>query len=352
MASRATFDPNDGQSLSAAAWKNRAVAWSYEPGSTFKPFVVAGALAKGVLNRQEQIDCGQGETRLGGRVLHDTHAYGQLSVADVLVKSSNIGMAQIGAQTFQRAAPWDPSRLWFRPSDGSALPGEMAGMLRPVKEWSSYSKASLSMGQEVTVTPLQMITAHAALANGGVWISPEFVLSVARGGSQTSQWPGPGPQGHVDGEALERGLPPSVVSQATDPAVARWLIEEPMTEVVRRGTGQRAQLPGYRVFGKTGTAQKLDRTTGTYSATKYVGSFFAGHPPAIRGSSCLVVVDEPSTNGSHYGGTVAAPSAAKILWETLVHLHVPARRPLDRWLAHCSNGRAGTLNWNAVCVAT
>jgi cell division protein FtsI/penicillin-binding protein 2 len=309
MASRPAFDPNDPESVSQDAWKNRAVAWMYEPGSTFKPFVVAGALERSLLNRDDEIDCGGGETRLGSRLLHDTHPYGRLSVTDVLVKSSNIGMARIGARLSNQQLYATILSFGFGRSTGSGLPGEMAGMLRPLKEWSSYSSASLSIGQELAVTPLQMICAHSALANGGTWISPKLVLSTA-------------------GTSADRGLDSrastSIVSKATDRPAARWLVEQPMTEVVRRGTGQRAQIAGYTVFGKTGTAQKLDPETGGYSATKYVGSFLCGAPAADPRVLVLVVVDEPTTNGSHYGGTVAAPAAAEILRQTLIHLRVAA----------------------------
>ncbi|HUE14297.1 MAG TPA: penicillin-binding protein 2 [Planctomycetaceae bacterium] len=322
MASRPTFDPNDPESVSPAVWKNRAVAWMYEPGSTFKPFVVAGALQRGLLNRDDEIDCGNGETRLGSRLLHDTHPYGRLSVTDVLVKSSNIGMSQIGARLSNEQLHATILSFGFGRPTGSGLPGEMPGMLRPFKDWSSYSSASLSIGQELAVTPLQMICAHSALANGGTWISPKLVLSATRGPLERSQWARTGGQGVSAVPALDGGLPSSIVSKATDRSAARWLVEQPMTEVVRRGTGTRAQLTGYAVFGKTGTAQKLDSATGTYSTTKYVGSFLCGAPAADPRVLVLVVVDEPATNGSHYGGTVAAPAAAEILHQTLIHLRV------------------------------
>ena len=322
MASRPTFDPNDPESVSSRVWKNRAVAWMYEPGSTFKPFIVAGALERGLLRRDDEIDCGGGETRLGSRLLHDTHPYGRLSVTDVLVKSSNIGMARIGARLSNEQLHATILSFGFGRSTGSGLPGEMPGMLRPIREWSSYSNASLSIGQELAVTPLQMISAHSALANGGTWISPKLVLSATRGPVGNSQRPGTGGQSVSAARAIDVGLPSSVVSKATDRSAARWLIEQPMTEVVRRGTGTRARLAGYAVFGKTGTAQKLDPETGTYSATKYVGSFLCGAPAADPRVLVLVVVDEPTTNGSHYGGTVAAPAAAEILRQTLIHLRV------------------------------
>jgi cell division protein FtsI (penicillin-binding protein 3) len=323
MATRPAFDPNVPESLSPAVWKNLAVSWMYEPGSTFKPFVVAGALQRGLLKREEEIDCGDGEVQLGGRLLHDTHPYGRLSITDVLVKSSNIGMARIGGRSSKEQLYSTILAFGFGRPTGVGLPGEISGLLRPIKEWSSYSNASLSMGQELAVTPLQVISAHSALANGGVWTSPKIVRSTARGALGSLLGPELGrPIGRDEPGATVRLSGPSVVSKATDAATARWLIEHPMTEVVSRGTGTYAQIAGYRVFGKTGTAQKLDRETGTYSASKYVGSFLCGAPASDPQVVVLVVVDEPTTNGTHYGGTVAAPAAATILRQTLTHFQI------------------------------
>jgi cell division protein FtsI (penicillin-binding protein 3) len=311
MASRPAFDPNRPERASEDAWKNRAIAWTYEPGSTFKPFVVAGAIERGRIRPDEEIDCAGGEARLAGRVLHDTHPYGLLSVVDVLVKSSNIGMSRIGGRLSNAELFATIAAFGFGRASGLGLPGEIVGTFRPVKDWSSYSNASLSMGQELAVTPLQMICAHSALANNGTLISPKLVLRTlaATAGNQTE---------------LSLAIP--VVSRATDYTSARWLVQGPMVEVVRRGTGTRANLRGYSVFGKTGTAQKLDRQTGGYSADKYVGSFLCGAPASAPRVLVLVVVDEPST-GSHYGGTVAAPAAAEILRQTLAHLRVPPDEP-------------------------
>ncbi|HEV3303340.1 MAG TPA: penicillin-binding protein 2 [Planctomycetaceae bacterium] len=308
MASRPAFDPNHPEGVSDDAWKNRAVAWIYEPGSTFKPFVVAGAIDRGRVRLDEEIDCAGGETRLASRVFHDTHPYGLLSLGDVLVKSSNIGMSQIGGRLSNAELFATIATFGFGRVPGSGLPGEVAGMLRPVKVWSSYSNASLSIGQELAVTPLQMISAHSALANGGTLMSPKLVLRTLNGSANA---------------ATEVPLATNVVSKATDHHTARWLVDGPMRDVVLRGTGTRANLPGYSVFGKTGTAQKLDAAIGTYSADKYVSSFLCGAPAENPRVVVLVVVDEPSTGGSHYGGTVAAPAAAEILRQTLAHLRVP-----------------------------
>jgi cell division protein FtsI (penicillin-binding protein 3) len=323
MASRPTFDPNLPESLSPAVWKNLAISWMYEPGSTFKPFVVAGALQRGLLKRDEEIDCGNGEVQLGGRLLHDTHPYDKLNVTDVLVKSSNIGMACIGGRLANEQLYATILSFGFGRPTGVGLPGEIGGLLRPSKDWSSYSNASLSMGQELAVTPLQVISAHCALANGGVWTSPKIVRSMTRGslGCLLGKELGGSYAGDESATSV-RLSGSSVVSKATEAATARWLIEKPMTEVVRRGTGTHAQIAGYTVFGKTGTAQKLDRETRSYSATKYVGSFLCGAPASDPRVLVLVVVDEPTTSGTHYGGTVAAPAAAAILRQTLIHLQI------------------------------
>jgi cell division protein FtsI (penicillin-binding protein 3) len=315
MASRPAFDPNRPEGVSDEAWNNRAIAWMYEPGSTFKPFVVAGAIERGRIRPDEEIDCAGGETRLASRVLHDTHPYGLLSVADVLVKSSNIGMSRIAARLSNKELFATIATFGFGRAPGSGLPGEIAGLLRPVKGWSSYSNASLSIGQELAVTPLQMIAAQSALANGGTLISPKLVLRALRATTD-----------------VETDLPlaTSVVSRAADHETARWLVEGPMRDVVLRGTGTRANLPGYSVFGKTGTAQKLDPETRTYSVDKYVGSFLCGAPAAAPRVMVLVVVDEPSVGGSHFGGTVAAPAAAEILRQTLAYLKVPPDQSQDK----------------------
>ncbi len=317
MASRPAFDPNRREGVSEEAWMNRAIAWMYEPGSTFKPFVVAGALDRARVRPDEEIDCAEGEAHLAGRVFHDTHPYGMLSVADVLVKSSNIGMSRIGGRLSNAELLATIAAFGFGRVPGSGLPGEIAGLVRPIKYWSSYSNASLSIGQELEVTPLQMIAAHSALANGGTLISPKLVLRTLDGSSLDAP--------SSDGPAAKGELPLStpVISHPTKKESACWLVEGPMRDVVLRGTGTRANLRGYSVFGKTGTAQKLDRETGTYSADKYVSSFLCGAPAAAPRVLVLVVVDEPTTSGTHYGGTIAAPAAAEILRQTLGYLRVP-----------------------------
>ncbi len=303
LASRPTYDPNAAGNVRDEAWKNLAVAASYEPGSTFKPFVVAWALQTGAIDRDARFDCEQGAYRMGRRVLHDHHPYGELSLTDVLVKSSNIGMAKIGERLGNEGLYEAAHLFGFGRRTGIPLPGELEGTLRPLSAWTSYSTGSIPMGQELAVTPMQMITAHCALANDGRWQSPRLLRGVASAESFSGRTP--------------RFDLSSVVSETVEPEVARWVIREPLVQVVERGTGKQARIAGYRVFGKTGTAQKIDPETGKISHRHHLSSFLCGAPAEEPRALVLVVVDEPSEGGSYFGGVVAAPHASRILEETL-----------------------------------
>jgi cell division protein FtsI (penicillin-binding protein 3) len=312
MASRPTFDPNRPGDAPDDAWKNLAVSAIFEPGSTFKPFIVASALEQECIALDEQFDCEQGAYRMGRRVLHDTHPYGRLSVTDVLVKSSNIGMAKIGERLTNEGL-YDSAILFgFGRRTGIELPGELRGIVRPLRDWNLYSTGSVPMGQEIAVTPLQLISAHAALANGGQLVSPHLLLATTDGLS-------PPQSGNFDRSH------PILVSKTVSPEVANWLVEGPMTEVVRRGTGRHARLDDYEVFGKTGTAQKPDPETGKYSSQLHVSSFLCGAPAEDPRVLVLILVDEPTVGSTHYGGTIAAPAAASLLRKSLIYLRVPTK---------------------------
>ncbi len=300
MASRPTFDPNRTEAASADSWKNRAIADIYEPGSTFKPFLVSYGLDQGVLHRNDVFDCEHGLYRMGRRVLHDHHNYGSLNLTDVLVKSSNIGMAKIGERLTNERLFAAATLFGFGRKTGIELPGELSGILRPLKQWTSYSTGSIPMGHEVATTPLQLIVAHAALANGGQLLRPRIVLPRAD-----------------DSTAAVR----SIAETTVGPETAHWLIEGPMQEVVTRGTGKRARVPGYHVFGKTGTAQCLS-PNGGYVHNKYISSFVCGAPVEDPRLLVLVVVNQSSVGGETFGGKVAAPAAANILKQSLVYLRI------------------------------
>ncbi len=363
MASRPTYDPNDLTHVSEEAWKNQALAAIYEPGSTFKPFIVSWALAQEVIRRDESFHCENGEYRMGSRLLHDHHKYGVLSLTDVLVKSSNIGMAKIG-QRLGNAELYKASLTFgFGRPTGIELPGELSGMLAPLKKWTSYSTGSIPMGQEIAVTSLQLITAHAALANGGLLISPRLLREnrttptgrpwaekperqhrtaekeswlhnialqidnrraneISRNALASGSASGSG-ETQPDASAFRLTESSAVVSETVPPEIARWMVESVMTEVVKRGTGKKARLEDYTVFGKTGTAQKRDPLTGQYSNRLHVSSFVGGAPAANPRVLVLVLVDEPATSGEHFGGDIAAPPAREIMHKALIQLGVP-----------------------------
>jgi cell division protein FtsI/penicillin-binding protein 2 len=317
MVSRPAFDPTSLERVPEAAWKNLAVSAVFEPGSTFKPFVVAAALQSDVLQQDEFIDCSFGAYRMGPRVLHDVHPYGALSVEDVLVKSSNIGMARI-AERMGLPALYEATRTFgFGRRTGVELPGEVSGILRPLADWDGYSLGSIPMGQELAVTPLQLITAHAALANGGRLVRPHLI-------HDTSQLA-------VSPQVASRTVTPArdIGARIVDESIARWVVSQPMHEVVERGTARSVRVPGLSMFGKTGTAQKADPQRGGYSDTATVLSFVCGAPANDPEILVLVMVDEPTRPGSHFGGTVAGPVAVRILQETLPRVRELGFRRVD-----------------------
>lgn len=301
MASRPAFDPNR-PGAGARAWPNHAVQSQYEPGSTMKPFVVAEAIRLGRVRGDEPIECENGEYRIGGRTLHDHHPYGTLSVADVLVKSSNIGMAKIVQRLSEAELHAALCRFGFGRPTGIALPAEHSGRLRPVSQWSRYSAVSLAMGQELTVTPLQIAAAYAALANHGTYVQPRILREAA---------------------SSVRIRSASCARKVLEPDVAEWLVRGPLADVITRGTGRRANIDEYRIAGKSGTAQKVDPRTGGYSSQRHVSSFVCLGPVEAPRAVVLVLVDEPSVGEVHYGGLVAGPAAADILRFTLRRLGVP-----------------------------
>ncbi|MBI1347756.1 penicillin-binding protein 2 [bacterium] len=300
MASRPTFDPNAPDNVPEDAWKNRAISDIYEPGSTIKPIFVAYGLDRHRLAIDDAFDCEWGRYRMGKRLLHDHHPYGTLNLTDVLVKSSNIGMAKVGERLTNEGLFQSATLFGFGRVTGIELPGEQPGLLHPLDEWTSYSTGSIPMGHEIATTPLQLITAHAVLANGGQHARPRILLT-----------------DDAEASALQSLSTPLISREVAD-----WVVQEPMRQVVTRGTGRKAQLDGYIVFGKTGTAQCLS-PHGGYLHGKYISSFLCGAPAEQPEILVLVVINQASGSGGEtFGGQVAAPVAARILRDALVHQHV------------------------------
>jgi cell division protein FtsI (penicillin-binding protein 3) len=301
LANSPTFNPNQPAADSPGARTNGALQNIYEPGSTFKIVAYSAAIEKGLVTPEDKIDCQNGSIIVNGRLVHDGHAYGVLTVADALAKSSNVGAIKLGLMVGNDSMYDFMKRLGFGSRTGIDLAGESPGILRPVARWQPTSMGSLAIGQEVGVTPLQMAAAYSVLANNGSWIKPHIVRELRN------------PDGNVTFQAKIETRP---ALKAETCAALRTMMEG----VTLHGTARKAQLEGYTAAGKTGTAQKIDPKTHAYSATKYIGSFVGFAPVSNPAVVIIVVIDEPE--GAYHGGDVAAPVFREIAEQVLPELDV------------------------------
>lgn len=301
LANAPTFDPNNAGAATPQSRVNEALQNIYEPGSTFKIVAYSAAIEEGLVKPDDHIDCQMGSIMVAGRLVHDHHPFGSLTIADALAKSSNVAAIKLGLRVGDERMYDYMKRYGFGSRTGVELPGETAGLLRPVARWQPSSMGSLAMGQEVGVTPVQMAAAFGALANAGVRISPHIVREIRAD----------------DGTVVYRATPEErrVVSAETAQALRRML-----EGVTLNGTAKKAQLVGYTAAGKTGTAQKIDPKTKTYSATKFIGSFVGFAPVENPAVVIIVVMDEPT--GAYHGGDVAAPVFRDIAEQILPALNV------------------------------
>jgi cell division protein FtsI (penicillin-binding protein 3) len=301
IANRPGFDPSEPAKAEGEARLNRAVAVPYEPGSTLKPFLAAMAIDQGLATPQTKFDCENGLWKHGSRILHDHHPYGTLTLLDVITVSSNIGAAKLGALTLGKERLHAGLRSFgFGARTGIDLPAEDDGRLFPLARWNSFSVTSVPIGHEIAVTPLQLVTAMSALVNGGTLYRPFAIRRVQA------------PDGTV---LAENG--PRAVRRVVGEKAAREMVEI-LKNVVEKGTGKKAQVPGTAVGGKTGTTQKVDPKTRQYTHERFISSF-VGFAPAEKPRVCVaVVMDEPQ--GAYYGGATAAPVVGKIVQRGLIYL--------------------------------
>ncbi len=336
LANEPTFNPNAYGRYPAAVRRNRAIQDLYEPGSTFKVVTASAAFEENVVRADDPIDVSAGSIRFGRRVVDDVHTYGVLSFADVIVKSSNVGAIKVGLRLGPERLVRYVTRFGFGKPTSRDFRGESGGIVWSAGSLDDSALASVSMGYQVGVTPLQMAAAVSAVANGGELVEPRLVRAIITGGRRTEV------QRHV-------------VRRAIEPGTAA-LLTTIMEDVVTRGTGTSARLAGFPVAGKTGTAKKI--VNGAYSDSAYNASFVGFVPSRNPVFTILVLIDTPRDHG-YYGGVAAGPAFKRIAEEALRYAGVApvinpeppvlvARRPNGEAGPHTVSGSADALPMPAV----
>lgn len=304
MAVRPTFDPNHVDSYQPSDMRNRAITDPYEPGSTFKAIVAAATIEENLVRADELIYCEEGSFSIGGRVMHDHTGHGSILFKDVIKVSSNIGMAKVGMRLGEERLYKYIKAFGFGEKTEIDLFGESPGIIRDPRYWTNESLPSISIGQEMAVTPIQLITAIGAIANGG-WLMRPHLLNEVR---------------DQDGNIVFKSSP-KVNRRVVSFNSAREMVRMLTRVTERGGTGEKAAVKGYSVAGKTGTAQKKAEDGKGYSAEHFVSSFVGFVPSQDPRLIILVVIDEPE--GVSWGGSIAAPVFKNVAEEALNYLAIP-----------------------------
>lgn len=316
MVSLPDFDPAN-RNCDPNNFRSRALTDWYEPGSVLKPFTVAIALDAGAIKENDTIFCENGNYsgKGFGRIGEFRRGFGNLTIAEILIESSNIGMAKIGQKLGKEKLYEGLTLFGFGARTGIELPGEVSGLLRSPDTWDGYSITRIPWGHEICVTGIQLIRAFCILANGGRLVQPFLVRAIV----------------DQDGQIKELKRPPPPVGYIIKPEVAKWLVTEALTRVVNEGTGKRAKLDKWQVFGKSGTANIAKANVRGYSDRNYMASFMAGAPVEDPAIVVLVSIRKPnlSLGKSYTGGVVASPVAAKIIERTLTYLGVEPTKTQD-----------------------
>ena len=309
MANRPTYDLNDFSAASRDSKRNRSICDLFEPGSVFKIVTASAALEEKKVSEEDIIFCENGAYRVGGRILHDYHAKGNLTFRQVIEESSNIGTVKVamllGADKLYRYL----RAFGFGSKLGIDLSGEISGMISPVRLWSKTSITAIPMGQEVGVTDLQLVSAISVIANGGQLMKPYIIDSIRDN----------------QGQVIKQNKPVLIRNVISLDTAMR--IKKILTGVVEKGTGRLAKVSGFSAAGKTGTAQKIE-PNGRYSETKFIASFIGFAPAQDPMLAIVVTIDEPR-RGSHFGGVVAAPVFQKVANDVIRYLkgnEIPYRR--------------------------
>ena len=299
------FNPNNYSDFSQSHYRNRSVTDAFEPGSIMKIFTVAAAIEKGISSKSIFF-CENGKYRIGKFTVHDTHPHEWLSLAQIIKFSSNIGAAKISETIGDKALHHYLTAFGFGSKTRVGSPGESSGTLLPYRRWSKIDSGAISFGQGVSTTGVQLISGISAIANNGKLMKPMLVKKII---SHTGK----------DLQVFE----PTVVRQVISPETAR-LVKRMMNQVVQeKGTGTLAAMAGYKVCGKTSTAQKASKDKRGYAKNKYIAAFGGFAPQENPRLAILVVVDEPKKD--HYGGIVAAPAFKTIMSKSFNYLNIPPR---------------------------
>lgn len=310
MASLPTYDLNDPNAFPVDARRNRAVTDPVEPGSCFKPFVASGALQERFVSLKESVDCHHGLHFFRGRKVRDTHPQGWLDLKGIIVHSSNIGMGTIADRMPASLVERLVRDFGYGQRTDVGCPGESAGIFKPVKEWSGYSPISISFGQELAVTPIQLITALSAIVNGGELLKPRIVRGRLAADGRTLDW--------HDG--------PEVVRRVLRKDISDVFTTQILPSVVDDVTEGNLKSEKYTTLGKTGTAQVPYPNRPGYEPGAYVGSFLGAGPVSDPRLTCIVMVRKPNPAKGYYGRTVAGPAVKAILEQSLEYLGVPPDR--------------------------
>ena len=304
MASRPSYNPNRFWEYPQENWKNRAVAFIYEPGSTFKA-VIAGAALQEAIVTPNQVFFDPGYVMVSGRRIQNwsNESYGAVTFTDIVKKSLNTGFAQVGLSLGAEKMMHYTRVFGFGERTGIDLPGEEEGILFSADDMRDSDIATTAIGQSIAVTPLQLVTAMAAIANGGTLMHPYIVREIR----------------NPDGSIYEERAPREI-RRVLEPTVDRTLIGL-LEQVVASGGGMKAGVKGYRIAGKTGTAQKIRRETAGYLEGRYIASFCGFAPVEDPIFTVLVMIDDPR-GGDFYGGQIAAPVASRIFTQLLRYAHV------------------------------
>jgi cell division protein FtsI (penicillin-binding protein 3) len=303
LANRPSFNLNGVAESKSPQRRNRAITDGYEPGSTFKIIIGTAALEEKTVSLNKLFDCSSGYAQVGRRKIRDAHRHGVLTFEEVIQKSSNVGSIMIGMGLGKERVYSYARRYGFGEKTGIDLPGEISGWIRPPERWSGISIGAISIGQEVAVTPLQVLRAYSVIANGGFLVKPHLASRILSPEGAT-----------VWSFEPERRRVISAKTADTFREILKKVTEE-------GGTAKGAAVEGNEVAGKTGTAQVIDPRTKRYSREKFVSSFVGFVPADDPGMALIVIIYEPK--GQIYGGVVAAPVFKRIATNALSYLDVP-----------------------------